>query len=236
MDENAVEVLLFGASKLRELQVDSGYEIYEQSRELFGELLTAHMFAVGTIATVMSRKEILGVKVGGDLQQQTAFISSFIQGINIVDSSISEGHYNQAAALIRQELETIVALEDLNQGKAVASEAEKTVRVPQSLVKLFGDLSNIDEMAVQNMVKIVLASDPTELQNGTSGLVMKQKFNEQRSWSLFGFHVSLLIVLAVQINEYYVAMHGEGLDEIELQALVNAQKILLSCGWLTQNV
>jgi len=233
MDESAVEALLFGASKLRELQVDSGYEIYEQSRELFGELLTAHMFAVGTIATVMSQKEILGTEVGGDLQQQTALISSFIQGVNIVDSSISEGHYNQAAALIRQELETISALEDLNQGRAV-SEASKPVRVPRSLVKLYDDLSDIEETAVQNMLETILAPDSTGLQNSTSGLVMVQKFNEQRSWRLFGLHVSLLIVLAVNINEYYVAIDGKGLDEIELQALMNAQKILLSCGWLTQ--
>ena len=234
MDENTAEALLFGATKLRELQVDSGYEIYEQSKDCFGELLTARMLAVGTIATVLNRTKDGSTEVANDSQQQAALISSFIQGINIVDCSISEGYYSQAAALINKELETIVALEE--QGKTVARKSSNLVRVPLSLAKLYSDLSDIDDVAIQNMLEDILTPDSTELQNDTSGLLMTQKFNEQKSWRLFGLHVSLLIVLAVHINQYFEAIHGEGqgLSEIELQALMNAQKILLDCGWLTQ--
>ncbi len=236
MDQNAVEAILFGATKLRELQVDSGYEIYEQSKDRFGELLTAHMLAVGAIGTVLSRKESESVEVASDSQQQIVLISSFIQGINIVDCSISEGYYIQATVLVRQELETILALEELNQSKTVAKGGSEIIHLPRTLAKLFGDLSDIDDTAVHNILKDILTTDATELQNATTGLLMAQEFNEQRSWRLFGLHVSLLIVLAVLINEYYEAIHGEGqgLNEIELQVLINAQKILLDCEWITQ--
>lgn len=235
MAQDAVETLIFGATKLRELQVDAGYEIHEQSRGNFGELLTAHMLAVGVIATAVNQGRERS-EIGNDVQQQIALISSFIQGINIVDYSISEGYYIQAIALIRQELETIVEIEELNKGNTAASETLKVAHVPWSLVKLYGDLSNVDHNAVHNMLENILAPDSTELQEDTAQLLMVQKYNEQRSWRLFGLHVSLLILLAIHIHEYYETIHGEGqgLNEIELQALMNAQKILLDCGWLTQ--
>lgn len=235
MDQDAVETLLFGATKLRESQVDAGYEIHEQSREHFGELLTAHMLAVGVIGTAVDRDRE-GSEIRNDVQKQIALITSFIRGINIVDYSISEGYYIQAIALIRQELETIVAIEELNKGNTVTSETSNVVHVPWSLAKLYGDLSNVDHTAIHNMLEDILAPDSTDLQEDTGGLLMVQKYNEQRSWRLFGLHVSLLILLAIHLHEYYEASHGEGqgLNEIELQALINAQKILLDCGWLTQ--
>ncbi|MGB1800260.1 MAG: hypothetical protein ACPHLK_05460 [Gammaproteobacteria bacterium] len=236
MDENAVETLLVGATKLRELQVDSGYEIHEQSTEHFGELLKAHMLAVGTIGTVLSRRESEGAKVAHGLQQQAALISSFIQGINIVDSSISEGHYSQATVLIHNELETIIALEETTQAETVTKEGSKAVIVPKSLTKLYSDFIDIDEKAVHNMLATILSSESTQPQTSTTGLLMAQQFNEKKSWQLFGLHVSLLIVLAIHINEYYQTIYGEeeGLNDIELEALINAEKILVNCGWLTK--
>ncbi len=234
MCREAIENLLVTATELLGLQVAAGDVIREQSKEHYGQLLEAHMQVVGAIWSAIKRRDGERAEIVGDSQQQIVLIAVFIQGINIVECSISEGYYIQAAALIRQELETIAALEELKKGKRVAKMTPNVGHVPWLLAILYGDLSKAVHAADHDVLQDILAPSSSGMPEDITGVVMVQQFQDQLSWRLYGLHVALLILLAVHLHEHHEVVHGkgEGLNEIEIQAVKNAQQIMIDGGWL----
>ncbi|WP_018233469.1 hypothetical protein [Thioalkalivibrio thiocyanodenitrificans] len=234
MYREAVENLLAAATDLLGLQVAAGSVIREQSKERYGQLLESHIQVVGAIGSAVKRRDGERAEIVGDSQQQIVLIASFIQGINIVECAISEGYYIQAAALIRQELETIAALEELKKGTRVLRRTPNVGHVPWALATLYGDLSKAAHAADHDVLQDILAPNAVGLAEDTTGVVMVQQFRDQLSWRLYGLHVALLILLAVHLHEHQETVHGEGqgLNEIEIQAVQNAQQIMIDGGWL----
>lgn len=234
MDREAVENLLVAATELLGLQVAAGNTIREQSKNCYGQLLEAHMQIVGAISSAVKRRDGERAVIVDDSQQQIVLIAVFIQGINIVESSISEGYYIQAAALIRQELEIIAALEELKVGKRVAGKTPNVGHSPWSLATLYGDLSSATHAADHDMLQVIMSPDQAGLPDDTTGVIMVQRFQDELSWRLYGLHVALLILLAVHLNDHHTTVHGEsnGLNETEIIAVKNAQEIMIDEGWL----
>lgn len=161
-------------------------------------------------------------------------IAAFIQGINIVECSISEGYYIQAAALVRQELEMIAALEELKRGRRVNRKTPNVGHLPWSLGMTYGDLSKAAHAADHDVLQDILAPGQHALADDTTGVTMIQTFRNELSGKSYALHVALLILLAVHLHEHHETVHGEGqgLTEMELQAVKKAQEIMLEKGWL----
>jgi len=234
VSREAVESLLGAATQLLGLQVAAGDVIREQSKVHYGQLLDAHMQVVGAIGSAVKRRHGERAEIVGNSQRQIVIIAAFIQGINIVECSISEGYYIQAAALIRQELEMIAALEELKKGERVDKKTPNVRHVPWSLATLYGDLSQATHAADHDVLQSILVPDKSSLPVDTTGVIMVQQFKDQLSWRLYGVHVALLIQLAVHLNDHHETVHGEGggFDQIELQAVKNAQELMIDGGWL----
>ncbi len=49
---------------------------------------------------------------------------------------------------------------------------------------------------------------------------------------MYGFHVALLIQLALHLHDHHEAVHGEGLSSAEAEAVERAQALLIEEGVL----
>ena len=230
--KEAIESLFEAAMGLLGLQVAAGDSIREQSKERYGHLLDAHMLVTGALGSAITRRDGERAAIVGDSQRQIVIIAAFIQGLNLVECSISEGYYIQAAALLRQELEMIAALEEIKRGKRVDKRTPNVGHVPWSLATLYGDLSKATHAADHDVLQEILAPDSSALPKYTTGVTVVQQFQDELSWRLFGFHVALLILLAVHLNDHHGSIHGEGLIDFEIQAVRNAQDLMIEGGWL----
>ena len=61
---------------------------------------------------------------------------------------------------------------------------------------------------------------------------MAPQFKHELAWNMMGFHVSLLILLAVHIHEHYELVTGTGMNKVEADVIKMAQEMLLEEGWL----
>jgi hypothetical protein len=226
------EALVRSATQLLGYQVAAGNANREKSKKAYGLILEAHMAVTGAIGSALTRNDGVRSKIVGHSQRQIVLIASFIQGLNIAECAISEGYYVQAAALLRQELETIAALEELKSGKRADQRTPNVKHVPWSLGRLYSDLSKAAHAADHDVLQQVLAPDHSLLPEDTIGVTMTAQFRKNMAWRMMGFHVALLLLLAVHLDAHYKMVSGTGLNEMEVAALRNAQQMLLDEGWL----
>ena len=230
--KETAEKLLESATRLLGYQVALGVENREKAKMSYGRILDAHMTVTGAIGSALVRNDGVRLKIVGNSQRQIVLIASFIQGINIVECAISEGYYIQAAALLRQELETIAALEELKSGTRKDERTPNVKHVPWSLGRLYGDLSKATHAADHDVLQQTLAPDRSLLPEDTTGVMMTPHFRRETAWRMMGLHVSLLILVAVHLDSHYESVMGSGLTEMEASALHRAQQMLLDEGWL----
>jgi len=92
-------------------------EVRDKSLAAYGRLTEAHMLATGAIGSALWR---VNYKRSLERQETTAddrsaLIASFVIGLDIIETAITEGCYLQAATILRQEMETLAALDEIDQ-------------------------------------------------------------------------------------------------------------------------
>ena len=70
-------------------------------------------------------------------------IAQFILGTEITNTAILEGFYPQAANLLKQEIETIAALEECAQGKRVSGVNPRVSVLPIEWRKAYGNMNKL---------------------------------------------------------------------------------------------
>lgn len=83
-------------------------------------------------------------------------IASFVQGIDLTETSISEGFYLQAAALLKQELETVAALVEVRGGKRNEKRTPNVGVVPWNLGQLYGSLNEAAHVSESSVLQTIL--------------------------------------------------------------------------------
>jgi hypothetical protein len=226
--------LLNSPAFLPALQVVAGRSIREQSRQRFGRMLEAHMYVSGVLGSALLRRNGVYALIKGDSQRQIVLIAGFVQGLHIVECAITEGYYLQAAALLRQELETVAALEELKDGIRRDKTTPNVKHVPWSLATLYGDLSSAAHQGRHDLLRQVLDPQYSDLPVNTTAVSSVPTFQSDLAWRMYGLHVALLIQLAVHLHEHHKAVHGGGLSDAEVGAVERAQALLVEEGVLTK--
>ena len=229
-----IERIAHYAVELLAQQEFQGKAVREPTKYRLGALLDAHMLALGAVASAIGRMAGQRLKIVEHSQRQIVLIASFIQGINLSETAISEGYYLQAAALIRQEMETIAALEELKKGIRQDSRTPNVSNVPWGLGRLYGDLSKAAHAADHGFLQGLLLPKGVELPAETTAVTMVQTPDPELAWRLYGLHVALLLLLAVHVNDHSELVGTEGLVKSEVQAISTAQQILIDEGWFLE--
>ena len=198
------------------------------SKESYGELKDAHWIAMSVIANSTSRVSGQPGDTSADLSQLLSLSASFVQGIDICETAISEGLYVQAAALLKQEMETVAAIQEIRDEKR-KSLATPNVKYLGELAVLYGDLNRAAHVADENLMQEVVR---LEIDEKRIGAPLFPIFNEGLAKLFYGLHVVLITMIALEIHRILCEMYGAGLDEAENDMLARVAQIIQKEGWL----
>lgn len=224
-----VERLGKGAVELLAGLKQKGEEVREKSKAGYGRALEAHMLLTGAVRSMVARQNGKVGKTSEQLSKRLLLIASFVQGIDLTETSVSEGLYLQAAALLKQELETIAALAEVREGKRVDQRTPNVGVVPWSLGQLYGALNAAAHVAESGVLQTILGM---EKQGDAIPVALEPSYKKEIANNLHGLHVALLALLVTELDLLHNEMYGEGLDDTEKRALLVGVESLTADGFL----
>lgn len=204
-------------------------EVRTHSLKTYGELKDAHWLATSVIANSTSRVSAKPGRSSAELSHLLSLSASFIQGIDICETAISEGLYLQAAALLKQEMETRAAIQEVRDKKR-KSGSTPNVKNMGELSVLYGDLNRAahvsDERLMQEIVRL-------EIDQQRTGAPLFPVFNVELAKLFYGFHVVLVTMMALEVDLVLCEMYGAGITEFEKDMLGRTALILQNEGWIS---
>jgi hypothetical protein len=213
------------ASELLGTQMEHRQRIREQWKKDAGDLIDAHMFAASVVASMTTR--ISGRRFERQSQAmegRMTLTAQFIQGIDICEVAISEALYSQAAALLKQELETLAAIDEFENNRR---QDGRTPNIGNGAMRAFGpvygDLNNIAHVSRDDITRKLVLFQRGEL----CGPSTIPQYDQELARFLYGYHVYFIISLAAYIERTFGEIFNEGFSKEEEQWLVWANTILL---------
>lgn len=150
--------------------------------------------------------------------------AQFLQGIDICETSISEGLYSQAAALLKQELETLAAIDEFETGRRSDG---RTPNVGNGVMRgfgpIYGDLNNIAHVSLHDLARDLVTVERGEICAPT----LISQYNRDLARFLYGYHVYFIIRITVQVGKIFVDLFDQGISKEEENWMLSALMILL---------
>jgi hypothetical protein len=201
----------------------------EISKEHYGLLLDAHLSATACIGSLLYKNNLKPAKSNESISGRLSLIASFVQGIDLCETSISEGLYTQAANLLKQELETIAAIEEFILGSRKDGKTPNVKFVKWNMGKIYGELNKVAHVSDRK------AFDPL-FQIGVSGkanpVSILPVYKKEISRELYAYHVSFIVQVAKHLIDLYKELYQEVATATEYLLLVGAMKRLEEEGFL----
>jgi hypothetical protein len=191
------------------------------------DLLVAHEFALSAIYRAIDR--FSGRKFdprGPSVEGRMSLTAQFLQGVEPCESAISEGLYAQAAALLKQEMETIEAMHEFVQG---TRREGRTPRIGGRLVgwgPIYGDMNSIAHVSRRDIALELVRVELGDL--AAPSLI--PVYNHELAKLMYGLHVFMIFDIARLNHDLFQELYGEGLDEEEFRWLFAATRILSEAG------
>jgi hypothetical protein len=190
-----------------------------------GDLIDAHMFAFSAVASLIERFS------GRRFEQQSKSIegrmsltAQFVQGIDICETAISEALYSQAAALLKQELETLAAIDEFENDRRKDGKTPNIgIGIMRAFGPLYGDLNNIAHVSRDDVARHLVKVEQGEICAPT----LIPQYNVELARFLYGNHVCFIIEVARQTAQIFEEIFAEGLSKEEGDWIVYAKVILL---------
>lgn len=147
-------------------------------------------------------------------------------------SGPSEGLYAQAANLLKQELETIAAIEEFILGNRKDGKTPNVKFVKWDMAQIYGELNKVAHVSDRE------AFDPL-FQIGSDRNVKPVSilpvYKREISRELYAIHVAFIIQIAYHLINLYEELYSETATETEYIMLTGAMKRLESEGFIKGN-
>ncbi|TXC68265.1 hypothetical protein FSZ31_11305 [Sphingorhabdus soli] len=193
-------------------------------------LIDVHQVAFSALASVLKRN--LGRKVedvSKAQEGQICLISHFVQGIELCESSISEGLYSQAAALLKQEVEIVSGIEEYRTDKR---KEKKTPLIGKGVTAgfgpVYGQLNDIAHLGRHEIAKNIVSGSVGNL----TGASIVPVYEKDLAFALYGQHIHYIILVTQQLDVLFQSIYGKGLNEDEKGWSGGAIGVLLKEGFL----
>ena len=208
--------------------IDHRREVREHSAKFNLNLVTAHHSALNAVISYKNRtpnripkglkdeeKNILG---------RMLLMAQFLQGVDITETAISEGLYAQAGNLLKQELETLTAIEEFRKGKR---KNKNTPNIQNSRYTKFKELyCQYNEIAHPSHEETLEALFLGE-KNGHRYAKTNPRFHANVFRKFYGNQATFFVMLFEQMeNLFFEAFEIEGNEE-EHGLVVEALNLLL---------
>lgn len=198
------------------------YMIREQWRKDAGNLLDAHQLAFSTVVNMVRRNTAKKFETQkASMEGRMSLTAQFIYGIDICESAISEGFYSQAAALLKQEMETIEAINEHKTGTRREKITPK-MKILKGFGRVYSQYNEFSHVSVKDIAKIIVCFDDGNL-IGPSILPL---YNKEIAIPFYGMHVFFIIVIAKQIESIFIDLFDDKMNEDEIKFLTIAIEIL----------
>jgi hypothetical protein len=213
------------AVKLRSEQM----AVREQNRCMWkkdaGDLIDAHMLAFSSVASMIER--FSGKKFetqSKSIEGRMSLTAQFMQGIDVCEVSISEGLYSQAAALLKQELETLAAVDEYENNRRIDGKTPNVKNgTMNSFGPIYGDLNNIAHVSQHDLARLLVA---VEMKDISAPSIVPQ-YNAGLAKFLYGNHVYFIIEISKQTARIFHEIFSQGFSVEEEKWISMAMLILV---------
>lgn len=201
----------------------------EKSKSAYGAVLEAHALMTGTLQKAFLRKNGVPGQTTEQVSQRLLLLASFVHGIDLCETSISEGFYIQAAALLKQELETISAIEEVKGGARKDGKTPNVAYAPWNLRQLYGALNDAAHVGKGDVLQTIIGMNP---RGEAQPVSLTPRFIKDIAVRLYGLHTALLTWACWELDCLYCELYGEGLTDVEKRTLLIALQSLQRDGVL----
>lgn len=188
-----------------------------QFREDAGDFLDVHEFILSAIASCLDR--FGGKKWPGELDPDTVakmtqvsqLTALFLHGVDLCEVAIAEGLYGQAAALVRQHMEILAAMDEVWAGRRVPNRTPNIGSLPDSLRPHYGGLSEMAHASVPDYLHQLFTGEKGDL----IGASIVPQYNAGMALFLYRLELGLMAEFALRQDHALRAAYGEGFNEEE---------------------
>jgi hypothetical protein len=165
-------------------------------------------------------------RINADATPIEGILSGFIVGLTLVEYAILSGYTAQAAALVRQELEAVAALEEIKIGRRIDGKTPNIRHLPSIPGRVYSDLSELTHFSQSSALRLVgqyRGEDPDAPENTEQWLLSPQHVPNTTK-QLFALHTVLLLHFALHQSAHYASFQGAtpaAQDELKFQQAVN---------------
>lgn len=213
-------------------QRERRHQIREQWKSEFGDLTNAHLFATSATAILVNRHSGKPATSSKSIDGRLSLTASFVQGIDVCEVCISEGLYFQASALLKQEVETVAAIQEHISGRRTDGRTPNVGRLPMGLAALYGSLNDFAHVGVQDILRNVISLELNETVRGASVMPI---YNKDLALKFYAVHVTLILLNAIEIDRLLGEMYGQQAEGMELVMIRQGFEILKASGFLGES-
>lgn len=199
---------------------------------MLGEVATAYSVTLEIVTSAASRLDGKFTDLTENLSRRDAIIAGYMIGLTLVERAIFGGYVAQAAALVRQEIEAIAALEEIRSSTRCDGRTPNIKHVLSVPGGLYGELSRIAHFSHHGTLRnttrfrgeIAEAPGPSEIWLLTPQLipdVMRR---------LFALHTLLLLHFSEHQSVHYLDRHGIEPTQEDILAVEQAVLTLKRAG------
>lgn len=204
---------------------------YKKSKEILSDLNIAHSIAIGNMHKLIMSKIDNEGKTNESISAKLALIIAFYQGVEVCEESIKNGLYNISAVLLRQELEIIIQISEIDKGIRKDKKVPNISNWDRNFGRIYGWLSELGHLSKKGVLDYHNCEKENSEYLGTSVCPI---INEDLCFSLYSMHVYFIVVITECLIFLYKEMYGENKDETQknIDAIGFVYKVLLDCGAL----
>jgi hypothetical protein len=175
------------------------------------------------IASVVGRYNLRPGATSASISDRLSLYASFIQGIEFVETAITEGLYVQAATLLKQQMETVAAMNELAKG---TRQDGRTPNVKHLLWQMNRHYDSINDAAHVGKRDLLRGFYQADAQGDAVPASVMPRFSATAARYLYTLEVGLLVGFVVAVGDLLQEMYGESWTDEERRFLFRAVDVL----------
>lgn len=204
----------------------------EKSKHICKDLLYAHCLCCGIIKTLNDKFLSTVGKTSESVSTRLPLISSFIQGIDICEVCIIEGLYAQAAVIIKQELESVAAVNECVKNNRKNKKTPNVQLVKFGINKEYGFLNGIGHVSEKEIFEALYKPKNVNCPEYKQPVSLTPILDEELCERFYAIHILLIVQIIEQLICLYFDMYEYIPDEELKNSMECVYQILLKEEWL----
>lgn len=206
------------ATKLFERVQKASADCKRQSENDFADLIEANHGACTVLIEVGDRYSLKPCKTDQSIADRLLLESSFFQGIHLTETAIVGGFYSQAGALVRQEMETLAAIENHKKNKWKPGKTPNVKELGWMSV-VYDELNNLTHLGLPGVLDPLHRELKIETIPDAQPCSILPIYNKNYAKPLYGQHTIFVVAFAIKNGELLNEMYGESLTKSDCEIL-----------------